>query len=134
MDLLLWRSIQRHRSIQSPSLLPTPRPDLARIAADQSGARGCRLDRKADHDPHRPRRVGLRAKAMRGMPGSAAAPAARRKFRRGSFMLNPPSRFASLDHLVWGFRLIDQSVMGITDALPGLPVQLNPRNWLGGWI
>src|SRR5262245_24031583 len=30
MALLLWRSIQRHRSIQSPSLLPTPKPDLAR--------------------------------------------------------------------------------------------------------
>src|SRR5262249_45056985 len=35
---------------------------------------------------------------MRGMTGSAAAPAAkRRKFRRGSFILNPPSRFTSLD-------------------------------------
>src|SRR6516162_679531 len=38
---------------------------------------------------------------MRENAGSAAAPAARwRKFRRGSFMLNPPSRFTSLDHLV----------------------------------
>jgi hypothetical protein len=33
--------------------------------------------------------------------GSAAAPAARcRKFRRGSFIFEPPSRFTSLDHLV----------------------------------
>src|SRR6516162_11355179 len=30
MGLFLWRSIQRHRSIQSPSLLPTPKPDRAR--------------------------------------------------------------------------------------------------------
>src|SRR5215469_13687146 len=33
--------------------------------------------------------------------GSAAAPAARcRNRRRGSFILNPPSTFASFDHLV----------------------------------
>src|SRR5207253_5839963 len=33
--------------------------------------------------------------------GSAAAPAARcRKFRRGSFISNPPSRFTSFNHLV----------------------------------
>src|SRR5262245_46567231 len=38
---------------------------------------------------------------MRDTAGSAAAPAARcRKFRRGSFIFEPPSRFTSLDHLV----------------------------------
>src|SRR5262245_7426289 len=38
---------------------------------------------------------------MRKTAGSVAAPATRcRKFRRGSFMSNPPSRFTSLDHLV----------------------------------
>src|SRR5262249_22403986 len=41
------------------------------------------------------------AQAMRETAGSAAAPAARCKnLRRGSFILNPPSRFTSLDHLV----------------------------------
>src|SRR5215813_5274688 len=41
------------------------------------------------------------ARAIRDTDGSAAAPAARwRKFRRGSFILNPPFRFTSLDHLV----------------------------------
>src|SRR5262245_26585269 len=36
---------------------------------------------------------------MRETPDSTAAPAAkRRKFRRGSFILNPPSYFTSLDH------------------------------------
>src|SRR5262245_29584337 len=35
------------------------------------------------------------------MAGSAAAPAARcRKFRRGSFIFEPPSPFTSFDHLV----------------------------------
>src|SRR5215471_13392487 len=38
---------------------------------------------------------------MRDIAGSAAAPAARRrKFRRGRFIFEPPSRFTSLDHLV----------------------------------
>src|SRR6516162_3063967 len=38
---------------------------------------------------------------MRDTAGSAPALAARyRKFRRGSFILNPPARFTSLDHLV----------------------------------
>src|SRR5262245_32918161 len=38
---------------------------------------------------------------MRDTAGSAATPAARwRKFRRRSFILNPPSSFTSLDHLV----------------------------------
>src|SRR5947208_2823944 len=38
---------------------------------------------------------------MRDTAGSAAAPAARcRKFRRGSFIFEPPSRLTSLDYLV----------------------------------
>src|SRR5262249_17300385 len=38
---------------------------------------------------------------MRDTAGSAAAPPARcRKFRRGSFIFEPPSQFTSLDHLV----------------------------------
>ena len=38
---------------------------------------------------------------MRETAASAAAPAARwRKFRRGSFIFEPPSRFTSFDHLV----------------------------------
>src|SRR6516165_10830958 len=41
------------------------------------------------------------AHATRDTAGSAAAPAARRKnFRRGSFMLNPPSLVSLFDHLV----------------------------------
>jgi hypothetical protein len=38
---------------------------------------------------------------QRSPPERGAGPAARcRKFRRGSFILNPPSTFISFDHLV----------------------------------
>ena len=41
------------------------------------------------------------AHAMRETTGSTAAPAARcRKFRRRSFIFEPPSHFTSFDHLV----------------------------------
>src|SRR5262245_17875713 len=77
--------------------VPTSRPQglngkrAGRIAAyearDDVGRKACG---KADDDAHRPGRIGLRP---RDAAGSAAAPAAGcRNCRRGSFILNLPSR------------------------------------------
>src|SRR6516165_310463 len=75
---------------------------------------------------------------MHDMAGSAAAPAARcRKFRRGSFILNPPSTFTSLDHLVgageqgrWNFD---------ADSFGGLQIDdefefRRQRDWQVAWL
>src|SRR5262245_17958100 len=57
---------------------------------------------------------------MRDTAGSAAAPAARcRKFRRGSFILNPPSLAVLFDHLVGGDEQLVRH--GEAEHLGGLP-------------
>src|SRR5262249_22474438 len=75
-------------------LLAKPlREPLTHQACDEVGSAA---SRKADDDAHRPR-----AFATRDRAGSAAATVASCKnLRRGSSILNPPSRFTSFDHLV----------------------------------
>src|SRR5262249_11736173 len=59
---------------------------------------GWTAGRKADHDPHRPRRVGLRESDARDDRQRGGARGQTEKISAGKFHLNPPSRFTSLDH------------------------------------
>ncbi len=72
------RAIVDHERLAEP--VRQPLTDQARIDVEPGAGP------EADHDMHRPRRIGLR-QARRAAAGSAAAPAARRRnWRRGSFM------------------------------------------------
>jgi hypothetical protein len=86
--------------------------------------------RKADHDPHRPRRVGLRQSDARDGRQRGGARGQTEKISARKLHFEPSLSLHVTRSPVRGFRLIDQSVMGITDALPGLPVQ-QPQNLVG---
>src|SRR5262249_13935406 len=59
---------------------------------------GWTAGRKADHDPHRPRRVGLRESDARDDRQRGGARGQTEKISAGKVYLKPPSRFTSLDH------------------------------------
>src|SRR5262245_16579930 len=94
---------------------------------------GWTAGREADDDADRPRRVGLRESEARDYRQRGGARGQTEKISAGKFHFGPSLSFHVTRSPVRGFRLIDQSVMGITDALPALPVQ-QPQTWLGGWI
>jgi hypothetical protein len=86
------RPILDNKGIAKP--LRQPLPDQARDDVGRTAGGG------NDHDPHRPRRIGLRAREARYSRQRDSARCEMQELATGKFHFEPPSQFTSLDHLV----------------------------------